>query len=114
MLETCSESIFLYRDKVYKQHDGLSMGSPLAPIMADWFVSKIENQIFKRNISCKPKFYRRYVDDIFAVFDSTADRDSFFQILNNEHPNLEYTMETDKNLPFLEFIASTSHGKPGI
>ena len=111
MLQTCSESIFLYKDSVYKQHDGLSMGSPLAPLMANWFVAKIEDQIFKRNISCAPKFYRRYVDDIFAVFHSTADRDNFFKILNNEHPNLEFTMETDINLPFLDVSVSMVNGK---
>ena len=111
ILQTCSESIFLYKDNVYKQHDGLSMGSPLAPLMADWFVAKVEDQIFNRNVSCKPKFYRRYVDDIFAVFHSTADRDSFFKILNNEHPNLEFTMETNKNLPFLDVSISVRDGK---
>ena len=112
MLQTCSESIFLYKDNVYKQHDGLSMGSPLAPLMANWFVAKIENQIFERSISCKPKFYRRYVDDIFAVFDSTADRDEFFDILNNQHQNLIFTMETNKGqLPFLDVSVSISNGK---
>ena len=54
----------------------------------------------------QPKFYRRYVDDIFAIFESTADRDAFYDLLNNAHKNLEFTVEnvdiSSKSLPFLD------------
>ena len=112
MLKTCSQSIFLYRDNVYEQHDGLSMGSPLAPLMAEWFMAGIEHQIFQNKTSCEPKFYKRYVDDIFAVFKSTADRDSFFKGLNGQHQNLKFTMETGiDQLPFLDVSVSVKGGK---
>ena len=112
MLKTCSRSIFLYKDSVYEQHDGLSMGSPLAPLMAEWFMTEIEHKIFQNKNSCEPKFYKRYVDDIFAVFKSTADRDRFFKDLNGQHQNLKFTMETaiDK-LPFLDVSVSYKSGK---
>ena len=107
MLKTCSQSIFLYKDNVYKQHDGLSMGSPLAPLMAEWFMAGIEHQIFQNTTAYTPKFYKRYVDDIFAVFKSTADRDSFFQTLNSQHQNLKFTMEANiDQLPFLDVSVS--------
>ena len=79
------------------------MGSPLAPLLAEWFVSNIENNILKSNIDCKPTFYRRYVDDTFALFKCEQDRDNFFAILNAAHPNLQFTMEVSSgSLPFLD------------
>ena len=106
MLMACSKSIFLYNNQVYEQIDGLSMGSPLAPILANWFVSKIENAILEDPSIKQPKFYRRYVDDIFAVFHSEEDRDIFFKHLNMAHKNLSFTMEnvntSSQSLPFLD------------
>ena len=107
MLGVCSESIFLYRNQVYKQHEGVAMGSPLAPLLAEWFVSKIENEILKKDLTCKPVIYKRYVDDVFAIFKCEDDRDQFFSLLNAAHPNLEFTMETSTNfLPFLDTAVS--------
>lgn len=94
MLKICSESVFLYKDNVYRQVDGVAMGSPLAPLLAEWFVSNIECKIFERDIPFKPLFYKRYVDDIFAIFKCIDDRDAFFDLLNNSHRNLTFTMET--------------------
>ena len=35
----------------------------------------------------KPIFYKRYVDDIFAVFESESDVDGFYSYLNTRHEN---------------------------
>ena len=83
------------------------MGSPLAPLLAEWFVSKIENKILESELECKPLFYRRYVDDTFALFKCEQDRDDFFAILNAAHPNLQFTMEVSSgSLPFLDSAVS--------
>ena len=104
ILRTCSRSIFVYNKKLYMQKDGVAMGSPLAPLLADWFVTRIENKILSDSkVLCRPTFYRRYVDDIFAVFKSMEERDEFFNVLNNMHKNLKFTMETTSPvLPFLD------------
>ena len=105
MLRLCSESVFLCKNGVYKQCDGVAMGSPLAPLLANWFVVSIENKILNdtKHESYKPKIYKRYVDDLFAVFKLTEDRDDFYKVLNSAHPNLRFTMETiSKALPFLD------------
>ena len=102
MLKLCSESIFLYNNCVYRQCDGVAMGSPLAPLLANWFVAKVENKILQYP-KHKPLMYKRYVDDIFAVFGSAEDRDNFYALLNSAHPNLMFTMEkTSDALPFLD------------
>ena len=82
------------------------MGSPLAPILANWFVSKVETKLLDNPLIKPPKFYRRYVDDIFAVFENEKDRDVFYNHLNSAHKNLRFTMENvdtaSKSLPFLD------------
>ena len=64
------ESFFTFNNKFYIQVDGVAMGSPLVPIMANIFLSHHEeNWLNKCPIKFKPSFYRRYVDDIFVLFE---------------------------------------------
>ena len=51
-------------------------------------------------------FYRRYVDDTFCLFHSERDATLFFNYINNQHPNIRFTMEweTDHVLPFLDVL----------
>ena len=67
MLHLCSQSIFIYNEKIYKQIDGVAMSSPLAPVSANWFITSKENSQLKSNNKTKPLFYARYVDDIFVL-----------------------------------------------
>ena len=51
------------------------------------------------------------MDDIFAEFTSSSDRDRFFTLLNSSHPNLQFTMETTSDaLPFLDVEISAKDG----
>ena len=97
---------------MYKQIDGLAMGSPLAPLLANWFVAMIENKLLCDTSVNQPTFYRRYVDDIFAVFRCVDERDAFFEKLNKAHKNLSFTVEnintSTKSLPFLDVEVSIS------
>ena len=112
MLTTCSQSIFLYNDHVYRQHDGVAMGSPLAPLLAEWFMCNMEEKIFKECTSYEPIYYRRYVDDIFALFRSPSERDLFFEKINKIHKNLAFTMEVStSSLPFLDTSVSVKEDK---
>ena len=43
---TCSHSIFIFNGEVYQQIDGLSVGSPLAPLLANWFASELKTGLF--------------------------------------------------------------------
>ncbi|CAF4195564.1 unnamed protein product, partial [Rotaria sordida] len=48
---------FRFYDQLYMQVDGVSMGSPLAPILADIFMTYIEQQIEEYEYSDKIKLY---------------------------------------------------------
>ena len=55
--------------KIYKQTDGVAMGSPLGPSLANAFLRFHEQIIWLNDYpeDYKPVYYRRYVDDIFAL-----------------------------------------------
>ena len=48
--------------------------------------------------------YKRYVDDCFLIFASKAQSDVFFQFLNNQRKNIQFTKddELENSLPFLD------------
>ena len=53
---------------IYKQVEGVSMGSPLGPLFANFYMADLENGILQRMCNNEaPIVYCRYVDDIFLV-----------------------------------------------
>ena len=95
---------FSFNDVVYQQTDGVAMGSPLGPILANIFVGAMENRLFES--TKRPNMYVRYMDDVFAVFDSESERDSFLVALNSLHDSLKFTVEyeIDRKLPYLDVL----------
>ena len=49
-------------------------------------------------------FYRRYVDDVLALFSSPGDADKFKEYLSSKHANINVSLEKEKYgcLPFLD------------
>ena len=84
-MHLATQGMFLYNNKLYKQIDGVAMGSPLGCKLANFFLGNLETVIFKQPSSTHPKMYLRYVDDVFAVFDDEKKCDSFLNILNTQH-----------------------------
>ena len=80
------------------------MGSPLAPVLANLFMGVHGTKWLSGYEGEAPTFYRRYVDDIFAVFENEKQASSFFDYLNSRHPNIKFTNEYGENgiLPFLD------------
>ena len=103
MLKLACEGIFMYKNKFYKQSDGVAMGSPLGPSLANFFLGYLETTFFQNNLHF-PQFYCRYVDDIFAVFKNEHDIDKFFNYINSVHQNMKFTKDValpDSSFPFL-------------
>ena len=66
-----TESSFIFDNKLYKQTDGVAMGSPLGHKRANVFLCHYEKTWLNECPSqFKPAVYRRYVDDIFVLFKS--------------------------------------------
>ncbi|KAA3679319.1 uncharacterized protein DEA37_0000788 [Paragonimus westermani] len=103
----CTENIsFRFLDRCYRQIDGVAMGSPLGPILADFFMLKIERELATDIAGLS--YYKRYVDDTLAFSRSKQAIDNLVQRLNSCHPNLKVTCEfgTDNCLPFLDILIS--------
>ena len=97
------ESFFAFNNKFYIQVDGVAMGSPLDPILANIFLSHHEeNWLHKSPIKFKPSFYKRYVDNIFVLFESSESVDSFCEYMSLKHQNINFTVEK-QNVGSLSF-----------
>ena len=92
---------FIYRDRLFRQVDGVAMGSPLGPTLANLFLAHYERQ-WQNHVNA-PSTYLRYVDDLFCIFTNGQDYNNFLEYLNTRHPNLKFTTEIGHNkLPFLD------------
>ena len=105
-----SQTHFIFNSKFYNQIDGVAMGSPLAPVLANIFMGFHESKWLNEYNLNKPKFYLRYVDDILAAFDNEQDSLNF---LNNRHPNIKFTIEKQINhsIAFLDVFISGIHNQ---
>ena len=72
-----SKTHFVFNSRFYNQVDGLVMGYPLAPVLANIFMGFYESKGPKKYNLNKPKFYLRYADDILASFASEQDSLNF-------------------------------------
>ena len=84
------------------------MSSPLAPVLANIFMSFHESKWLNEYNLNKAKFYLRYVNDILAAFDNEKDSLKFLNFLNNRHPNIKFTIEKQNNhsIAFLDVFIS--------
>ena len=103
LLEIATGGMFLFDGKLYKTIDGVTMGSPLGPTLANFILAHFENKLLQNTSIPLPALYLRYVDDIFCVFREGVDSKPFFEALNSLHINLKFTVENgDKCLSFLD------------
>ena len=88
------------------------MGSPLAPILANTFMGYHEQTWLNEYKGNSPSHFRRYVDDIFAVFSNNDEAENFLSYLNIQHNNIKFTIEVevDGKLPFLDVLVSKYTG----
>ena len=112
LLLKVTEGNFMFNGECYKQVDGLAMGGPLGPSLANFFLAHLEKTKMFNNCpyTMHPKLYLRYIDDVFAVFDSKQQHDDFFSYINCLHSNLEFTVElATHSLPFLDVDVAISN-----
>ena len=82
-------------ESAMKQTDGVAMGSPLGPALANIFVGYYEEMLFSE--IRKPSIYFRYADHTFSCFNHEAEADKFLTKLNCLHPSLKVTFENEKD-----------------
>ena len=96
-----TESSFIFDNKLYKQIDGVAMGSPSGPTLANAFLCHSKkNWLNECPSQFKPVIYRRYVDDIFVLFKSKEHLKLFVNDTNSKHRNIKFTFETEDSNNF--------------
>ncbi|XP_063529201.1 uncharacterized protein LOC134740600 [Cydia strobilella] len=105
LLEHCLTSGYLlWNGEFYLQVDGVAMGSPVSPVVADIFMEDFEERALSL-APVRPKIFKRYVDDTFTILPKSS-VSTFLDHLNSIHSKIKFTMELEKDcsLPFLDVL----------
>jgi hypothetical protein len=114
LIFTClDQNYFKFQQQIYRQKQGLAMGSPLSPLMADFFMNHLEKTITKLPLFKNLLFYFRYVDDILGLWVGTERQlDQFLTEINNINKSIKFTMEFgDKTINFLDININILNNK---
>ena len=101
-----TSSFFIFNNEYYKQVDGVAMGNPLSPSIANYYMEFFENKALESTMK-KPTLWLRYVDDVFAIWPHGRQNLSIFlNHLNSIHENIKFTVEVEENgiIPFLDVL----------
>ena len=111
---TTKESVMLFDLVFYTQVDSVAMGYPLGPSSANAFLchheTKCVNDCPEKS---KPVFYKRYVDDIFALFKEPEHVKLLVYYMNSKHQNINFSFKTakDEQMPFLDVNLFRENGQ---
>ena len=105
LLRLCTSiTTFQFRGQHYELADGLPMGSPASPCIANLFIARLESNALD-SFPTSTKLWLRYVDDVFSIV-KRAVVDQLLSHLNAQHPSIVFTLEieSDGKLPFMDVL----------
>lgn len=82
------------------------MGSPVFPPLAILFMANLEDRAIS-TFPLKPKVWKRYVDDIFVIWQHGRNElNNFFHHISSVNEKIKFTMKMEENgkLPFLDIL----------
>lgn len=110
LAKLCLEnSYFSFDNSFYKQVNGLAMGSPLSPIIANLYLEHFESQIFNNPSFASPsnfKLWRRYMDDILILKPNSWKNNDVLTLMNTLDDDIKFTYEAEVNnsITFLDLL----------
>ncbi|CAJ0950769.1 unnamed protein product [Ranitomeya imitator] len=106
------ENYFMFEDTFFIQQQGTAMGSHVAPPYAIAYMSSFEQDFVYTHplFQTHSRLWRRYIDDIFCIWDGPIDSlISFDQHLNNVWPELKFTLQHNMDrISFLDTLICKS------
>ncbi len=100
---------FKFEGQFYRQIHGAAMGSPLSPVICNLYMEDLEEKAIS-TLEVKPKFYKRYVDDIFQILKKNLVGKTL-QHFNDQDDYIEFTVEKEENrqLAFLDTLVKADN-----
>ena len=96
LLNLCTKEMhFSFNGQIFQQVDGVAMGNPLGPVLANIFMVELECQI-NPTLKDKMPLWFRYVDDTFT-FIKDNEIQNVLNVLNSFHADIKFTHEIEKN-----------------
>ena len=93
LIDACTKTSFISNNKIYEQKDGVSMGSPLGPVLANIIITELEVKVIKKFVDDGTiEFYGRYVDETLLVM-KLKDIGRIHHALNMFDKNLRFTVD---------------------
>ena len=90
------------------------MGSSLGPALANLFLVNYERKWLEEcPVQFAPKYYCRYVDDIFLLLKAKDHLKKFFRCISSCHPNIKFTCkeENGNKISFLDISIIRTENK---
>jgi hypothetical protein len=93
LIDCCTKTPFSFNNELYQQVDGVSMGSPLGPTLANILLTALEDEIVRPLINAGTiKFYAQYVDDTL-ILTKLKNIPSILDSFNSFHTHIQFTCE---------------------
>ena len=105
LLYLCTKNAhFTLNSKTYVKVDGVAMGSPVGPMLANIFMVELEQNIIP-TLSKDISLWKRYVDDTICFVNSNR-ISHVLESLNSFHSNIKFTVEIEKGnkIAFLDIL----------
>ena len=105
MLTFCVETTyFRMGSNIYRQEEGLAMGSPLSPVLANIYMEYFKEMALG-STSLKPSMWLRYA---FILWLHQGDVQILLDHMNSIRPSIQFTIEKeqDNKSPFLNVLVT--------
>lgn len=85
-----------FGDRKYQQTCGTAMGTPLAVVFANLFLQQLESEVHKQLRTEFPVLFKRYIDDLLALFKCKQHALQYIKIYNSIVPTIKITHTLSK------------------
>ena len=93
LLEVCTSNVLILTcNGYYRQTDGLAMGSPPAPLLANGWLNQYEERL-----KGEANIYDRYMDDILRDIHVDKIESELKKVNELQAPNLKFTIERERS-----------------
>ena len=86
-----TENYCTFNNITYHQLQGTAMGTPTAVTYANLFLYGIEKALILKH---KPLYYKRYIDDVYSIFDNAITANNYIMDFNSIVPSITFEAVT--------------------